>query len=160
MRRDQLNRRIQQTSQAAKTERPSSPPVIQRGGAVRAGAGGGCLAYCKVDAPNDDEIPCYLKADLAAWNSATTYAMKNWVEVAGSEYRSLQDDNTNHAVSDDEWWEEGTVSVTVRCLIHNGDSLMYASPLLKDGAEILVHKVGGEWICPQFTGAKFGSFGV
>lgn len=38
MRRDQLNRRIHQTSAAAKTERLSSPQILQRGRAVRAGA--------------------------------------------------------------------------------------------------------------------------
>ncbi len=37
MRRDQLNRRTHRTSAAAKAERPSSPQIIQQGGAVRHG---------------------------------------------------------------------------------------------------------------------------
>lgn len=52
--------------------------------------------------------------------------------------------------------ETGTL-VTVRCLIHNGDSLMYATPYLKNGDPLLVEKVGDEWICPGFNGAKFTS---
>ncbi len=64
MRRDQLNRRIHQTSAAAKAERHQSPQVIQRGGAVRHGGGDGArLAYCKTDAPDSDEIDCYLDTD-------------------------------------------------------------------------------------------------
>ncbi|MBW2559429.1 MAG: hypothetical protein JRE40_01100 [Deltaproteobacteria bacterium] len=121
MRRDQLNRRIQQTSLAAKAERRQSPQIIQQGKAVRAGGGGTQrLAYCKTNAPDDDEIVCYIDSDSG--------------EIADE--------------------------ITVRCLIHNGSSLMYALPFLKDGHEILISKVGDEWICPGFTGSKFISLGV
>ncbi len=126
----------------------------RQGGAMVSGGGGGEIAYCKTDAPDSDEIPCYRVADLAAWSAATTYAANDWVEVAGTEYKSLQPDNLNRAVTDTDWWEEGTISVTVRCLIYSGSSLLYAAPPLKNGDEILVHKVGEEWICPGFTGTK------
>jgi len=158
MRRDQLNRRTHQTSAAAKAERPQSPQVIQRGKAVRASAsadGGGLLAFCKIDAPDSDEISCYLRADLSAWSGETTYAIDAWVEVSGTEYKSLQADNIGHAVTDTDWWEEGTLSVTVRCLIHSGSSLTDAAPYLKDGEEIQVENIGDEWICDGFNGAKF-----
>lgn len=113
MRRDQLNRRTHQTSTAAKAERPTSPQIIQRGKAVRAGGGGGELVFCKTDAPNSNEIECYRG-------------------------------------------EYGTGEViTVRCLICNGSSLMYAERYLKDGDEIRVEKIGDEWICDGFNGAKF-----
>lgn len=118
------------------------------------GGGGGVLAYCKTDAPDSDEIAAYLKADLLVWDNTETYQTNAWVEVGGTDYKSLQDDNLKHAVTDSGWWESGTKSVTVRCLIHNGSLLSKAEPFLKDGAEILVHKVGDEWICPGFNGAK------
>ncbi len=159
MRRDQLNRRVHRTSLAAKAERPSSPQIIQRGRAVRVGGGGStCLAYCKAafSETEGDEMSCYLGVDLAAWSAAATYAANDWVEVAGTEYKSLQDDNTDHAVTDTDWWEEGTVSVTVRFLIANGSSLMYAAPNLPKGQEIRVTKIGGVWVCDHlFNGARF-----
>jgi len=81
------------------------------------GSGSQRLAYCKTDAPDADEIVCYIDSD------------------SGEE--------------DDE--------ITVRCLIHNGSSLMYADPLLVDGAEIIVHKIDDEWIAEGFEGAEFQS---
>ncbi|KKK87875.1 hypothetical protein LCGC14_2748830, partial [marine sediment metagenome] len=144
MRRDQLNRRTHQTSAAAKAERPPSPRVIQRGRAVRSAGGGGGgpqIAYCKTDSPDDTAVPCYLVADVLAWSAATTYAADEWCEVAGTEYKSLQENNLNHAVSDPSWWEEGTISVPVHCLIINGSSLKYATPFLHDGDPILVEYV-------------------
>jgi len=67
MRRDQLNRRIHQTSSAANAERHKSPQIIQRGKAVRAGGGGGSdirIAYCKESAPDDNKIDVYLDEDV------------------------------------------------------------------------------------------------
>jgi hypothetical protein len=64
MRRDQLNRRIHQTSAAAKAERPPSPQIIQRGRAVRAGGGGGVRkAFAKTAAPASWTITCFLDED-------------------------------------------------------------------------------------------------
>lgn len=123
---------------------------------IKKGGGGSAssLAFCKTDAPNTDEIAAYLIVDLLAWDNAKTYEAGDWIEDAGIDYQSLQDDNLNNVVSDGDWWAAGTKSVTVRCLIHNGSQLSTAEPFLKDGAEILVHKVDDEWICPGFNAAK------
>ncbi len=117
MRHDQLNRRTHRTSAAAKAERHLSPQVIQRGRAVRhSDSGGRHLAYCKTDAPDSDEIECYLDTD-----------------------------------------ETGPV-VTVKCLIINGSSLMYAAPFLRDGDPVMVGKIDGDWYCTniEFNGVRFG----
>ena len=125
------------------------------------GGGGGRIAYCKTDAPDDDEIACYLGADLLDWSGATTYGTDNWVEVAGTEYKSLQDNNLNRAVTDTDWWVEGTVSVSIKCLIINGTSLMYAAPFLHDGDPIIVERIIIDgtltWCCTniEFNGARF-----
>lgn len=125
------------------------------------GGGGKEIAYCKEDAPDADEITCYLGADLLNWDSGKTYDIDNWVEVAGIEYKSLQNDNTNHAVSDGTWWEVGTISVMVKCLIINGSSLLYAGPPLHNGDPIFVENVivDGESVlyCTniEFNGARF-----
>ncbi len=159
MRRDQLNRRTHQTSAAAKAERLSSPQVIQRGRAIRRNGGGGAvLAYCKENAEDvpGNKIRVYLRADLAPWDGDETYAKNAWVEVAGTEYKSLQDDNTNHEVTEDEseWWEEGTLSVEVTCNISNGDKLAEALTYLNKGDPVIVTKIGGVWYMPtQFNGA-------
>ena len=64
MRRDQLNRRIQQTSLAAKAERPPGPQIIQQGKAVRHSAGGVIRkAYAKAAAGSGNTIVCYLDTD-------------------------------------------------------------------------------------------------
>lgn len=114
------------------------------------------LAFVKEDSPDSDSITCYLDTAVDEWLSATTYGLNVWCEVSGTEYKSLQVNNNNHLVSDGDWWEEGTISVTVRCLILNGTSLKYASPFLSDGDEILVHIVGSEYISSGFNGARFG----
>ena len=62
MRRDQLNRRIHQTSAAAKTERPPSPQVIQRGRAVRSG-GGDRRAFVKTTPGATTSVDVYLDED-------------------------------------------------------------------------------------------------
>ncbi len=167
MRRDQLNRRIHQTSLAAKTERHLSPHIIQRGRAIRqsGGGGGASIAYCKTDSPDSpdsDEMTCYLGIAVEEWSGAKTYSLNQWCEVSGTEYKSLQDDNTNHAVTDGDWWEEGTISVTVKTLIINGSSLMYAAPFLRDGDPLLVGYVNiagvRTLVCIniEFNGAFFG----
>jgi len=63
MRRDQLNRRIQQTSLAAKAERRQSPQIIQQGRAVRAGGAGNRKAFAKTAAGSGNTIVCYLDTD-------------------------------------------------------------------------------------------------
>lgn len=64
MRRDQLNRSTHNTSTAAKTERPSSPHIIQGGRAFRAGGGGGNRkAYAKAAAGAGNTIVCFLDTD-------------------------------------------------------------------------------------------------
>ncbi len=162
MRRDQLNRRVHQTSAAAKAERHRSPQVIQRGRAVRQNRDGLLyIAYCKTDAPDTDEIICYPRADLLDWDNTKNYAADDWVEVSGTEYKSLQNNNQGHAVSNGAWWEEGTLSVTVKCLIVNGSSLMYAAPFLHDGDPIMVGQISVDgtlaWYCTniEFNGARF-----
>lgn len=45
------------------------------------------------------------KATKTAWSNATAYLRGDLAYAAGKVYRSLQDANTNHAVSDTEWWE-------------------------------------------------------
>ena len=137
-------------------------PVTGGGGQTGGGGGGLILAYCKGDAPDDDEIPCYNGADVVEWTAATTYALDEWCEVSGTEYKSLQADNLDNDVSDGAWWEEGTApTITVKCLIANGTSLMYAGPFLKDGQPIPVKKKGDDWYCTNlFTGARLLSFGV
>ena len=63
MRRDQLNRRTHRTSAAAKAERPSSPQILQRGRAVRAG-GGPRLAVVKTTPTGTDvTVDVYLDED-------------------------------------------------------------------------------------------------
>ena len=114
------------------------------------------LAYCKENAPDSDVIDCYFGVDLAAWNAATTYVAGDWVEVAGTEYTSLQDDNLNHLVADTDWWEAGTHSVTVKALIINGTSLMYSEPFLHDGDPVWVQWVNVDDIFAWYiTGLPF-----
>ncbi|RKY04552.1 MAG: hypothetical protein DRP66_11575, partial [Planctomycetota bacterium] len=133
--------------------------IIQRGRAVRAGGGGEFkVAYCKTDAPDGDEITCYLDNDVLEYDAGKTYSLNEWCEdpASGGEYKSLQNNNTAHPLSDGDWWEAGSVSVTVKCLIANGSSLMYAGPFLKDGQPIPVGKRGDEWLCTNlFSGARF-----
>lgn len=131
----------------------------------RGGGGGGKefnVAYCAEDAPDRDEILCYLGADLLAWDIARTYITDEWVIVGGVEYKSLQDDNLNHIVTETSWWEEGTApTITVKCLIANGTSLIRAGPFLKKGQDIPVEKIGDDWYCTNlFAGARLMSFGV
>jgi len=96
------------------------------------------------------------------WSSIPTYDLDEWCEVSGTEYKSLQASNTNHAVTDGAWWEEGTVSVTVKCLIINGSALKYAAPFLHDGDPILVEYVtidgAAVLTCTniEFNGVRFG----
>lgn len=127
------------------------------------GSGGPQIAYCKENSPDDDEITCYLGVAVEEWSSVPTYDLDEWCEVSGTEYKSLQASNNNHAVTDGDWWEEGTVSVTVHCLIINGSSLMYAAPFLYDGDPILVDyvQIAGESVLTctniEFNGARFTS---
>lgn len=61
MRRDQLNRRTHQTSAAAKAERLSSPQVMQRGRAIR--AGGPHRAFVKTAPGATTTLACRLLVD-------------------------------------------------------------------------------------------------
>ena len=73
MRRDQLNRRIHQTSAAAKTERLSSPQVIQRGRAVRAGGGGPSLFKVDSNGTGRGVYRCLLQVfDSSDWDADST----------------------------------------------------------------------------------------
>lgn len=59
---------------------------------------------------NDGVYELYLFACLA-WDSGTTYAINHVVYSAAQDkfYKSLQDSNTNNAVTDTNYWAEATV---------------------------------------------------
>ena len=114
------------------------------------------MAYCKTDAPNSDEIECYLDNDLEAWDADTNYMKGDWVLVAGVDYKSLEDNNINHQVTGtDNYWEAGTKSVTVKVNISNGTSLDKAMPYLNRSDPVTVTQIGGVWYIPgaPFNGA-------
>lgn len=48
------------------------------------------------------------KPSTTAWSAATTYMTNDIVSYDGNLYKSLQDSNTNHAVSDSAWWQKIT----------------------------------------------------
>ncbi|MCD6392442.1 MAG: hypothetical protein J7M40_02935 [Planctomycetes bacterium] len=72
MRRDQLTRRIQQTSLAAKAERRQSPQIIQRGKAVRAGGGGRRRAFVKTTPGATTSVDVYLDEDNSSKEATIT----------------------------------------------------------------------------------------
>jgi len=123
----------------------------------RGGGSGGRIAYCKTsfeDLTAETEVPCYLDADVSPWDEDTTYAADDWCEVSGTEYKSLKNNNLGYAVTDDSWWEEGTVSVSVKCNISNGTYLSDVVPWLVDGDPVYIIKASGDWYIPtQFNGA-------
>ncbi len=115
----------------------------------RHGGGGGGReihnAFCKAAAGAGSTIACYLDADLIAWASGTTYSKGDWVEVSGTDYKSLHDNNLGNAVTDAAWWESGTNTITVTIEIVGGSALNSALPRLEDGTRLSVWNDGGTW---------------
>ncbi len=75
MRRDQLNRRVHRTSAAAKAERHQSPPIIQRGRAVRHSGGSGGRTVFRIDSNGTGRGVYKCKEvvfDSTDWDSTST----------------------------------------------------------------------------------------
>ena len=106
MRRDQLNRRIHQTSAAAKDERRQSPQIIQRGGAVRHSGGGGGRTVFKIYSNGTGRGVYKCKKvlfDATDWDSTSTIdkfgVVGDWIYVfnMGENYSAV----SNLLVADD-----------------------------------------------------------
>lgn len=54
-----------------------------------------------------DEIDFDLDNRAVLWDGTVTYEIDNWTREDGSTYKSLQNNNLNHAVDEATWWEKG-----------------------------------------------------
>lgn len=50
------------------------------------------------------QLAYLLQAGVAEWDATTTYYSGSFCQAAGVIYRSVQDTNLNHAVTDTNWW--------------------------------------------------------
>lgn len=58
-----------------------------------------------LDFQNSYQIAYLHQEGISEWNSQTEYATGGYAKVAGVTYVSKQDLNTNHAVTDTNWWQ-------------------------------------------------------
>lgn len=72
-----------------------------------------CESCCGVNQEYGNDCCCFMDDDTLAWSSGTTYALDALAESSGKTYKSLQNSNLNHAVSDASWWVK--VSDIVDC---------------------------------------------
>ncbi len=54
------------------------------------------------------QLAYIFQAGVAEWDAGTTYYTGSFVQSSGTLFTSLQDNNTNHAVSDPAWWTGAT----------------------------------------------------
>ena len=117
----------------------------QGGGGVGGAGARPRKAYAKTAAGSGNTIVCYLDTDLEAYSSTKTYSAGEWVEDSGTEYKSLLDNNVNNPLSSSDWWEAGTISITVNIEIVGGSDLNSTLPRLEDGTLLTVWNDAGTW---------------
>lgn len=76
------------------------------------------------------QIAYLMQQGVAEWEAGTTYYIGSLVnDGSGNVYVSIQDDNTNHAVTATAWWRQTSASSLAQYCVMVGDSASTAKPV-------------------------------